>query len=59
MHHLYYGKNSFEKHIKMFQEKNLNIKKSFNKEFCFEIDDEEDFLEFQKNTPRWFKGVSI
>ena len=43
----------------MFQEKNLNIKKSFNKEFCFEIDDEDDFLEFQKNTPRWFKSVSI
>jgi 2-phospho-L-lactate guanylyltransferase len=59
VHNLYYGKNSFEKHIKMFQEKNLDIKKSFNKEFSFEIDDEDDFIEFQKNTPRWFKGVNI
>ena len=59
MHHLHYGKNSFEKHIKMFQEKNLDIKKSFNKEFSFEIDDEDDFIEFQKNTPRWFKGINI
>ena len=56
---LMYGKNSFDNHIKMFQEKNLDIKISFNKEFSFEIDDEDDFLEFQKNTPRWFKGVSI
>ena len=59
VHHLYYGKNSFKKHIKMFQEKNLDIKISFNKEFSFEIDDEDDFIEFQKNTPRWFKGVNI
>ena len=43
----------------MFQEKNLDIKISFNKEFSFEIDDEDDFIESQKNTPRWFKGVSI
>ena len=55
---LKYGQNSFEKHMKIFQDNNFDIKKSFNKEFCFEIDDENDFQEFQKNLPRWYKNIN-
>jgi hypothetical protein len=44
--------------MKIFQDNNFDIKKSFNKEFCFEIDDEKDFQEFQQHLPRWYKNIN-
>ena len=56
---LIYGENSFDKHMKIFLKENLKIKKSFNKEFSFEIDDEEDFKNFLQNRPRWSKNLEF
>ena len=56
---LIYGENSFDKHMKIFLQENLKIKKSFNKEFSFEIDDEEDFKNFLQNRPRWSKNFKF
>ena len=56
---LIYGKNSFDNYMKIFLQENLKIKKSFNKEFSFEIDDEEDFKNFLQNRPRWSKNLEF
>ena len=56
---LMYGKNSFDNHMNIFLQENLDIKKSFNKEFSFEIDDEEDFNSFLQHRPRWSKNLEF
>ena len=53
-----YGKNSFKKHVIEFEKLNLNYKQVFNKELYFELDTENDYIEFLKNRPRWYKKVS-
>ena len=45
--------------ISVFLQENLDIKKSFNKEFSFEIDDEEDFNSFRQHRPRWSKNLEF
>ena len=54
-----YGKNSFDNHMNIFLQENLIVKKSFNKEFSFEIDDEEDFNSFLQHRPRWSKNLEF
>ena len=56
---LMYGKNSFDNHMNIFLQENLDVKKSFNKEFSFEIDDEEDFISFLQHRPRWSKNLEF
>ena len=56
---LMYGNNSFNNHMEIFLNEDIKIKKSFNKEFSFEIDDEEDLKEFLKNKPRWSKKLDF
>ena len=53
-----YGKNSFKKHVLEFEKLNLNYKQVFNKELYFELDTEDDYIEFLKNSPRWYKKIS-
>ncbi len=53
-----YGKNSFKKHIFELEKLNLNYKQVFNKELYFELDTEDDYIEFLKNSPRWYKKIS-
>ena len=53
-----YGKNSFKKHVIEFEKLNLNYKQVFNKELYFELDTENDYIEFLKNRPRWYKKIS-
>ena len=38
-----YGEKSFIKHIELFNKKNINYKKIFNKELSFEVDDINDY----------------
>ena len=54
---LMYGitKNSFDNHMNIFLQENLDIKKSFNKEFTFEIDDEKDYQKFFLTKQNWLK----
>ena len=49
-----YGENSFNKHINILQEQNTPYERIFHKEFCFELDDEEDYMEFLRHKPRWY-----
>ena len=53
-----YGKNSFKKHVLELEKLNLNYKQVFNKELYFELDTEDDYIEFLKNSPRWYKKIS-
>ena len=53
-----YGKNSFKKHVIEFEKLNLNYKQVFNKELYFELDTEDDYIEFLNNRPRWYKKIS-
>ena len=53
-----YGENSFKKHVVEFEKLNLSYKQVFNKELYFELDNENDYLEFLKNKPRWYKKIS-
>ena len=53
-----YGENSFKKHVLEFEKLNLSYKQVFNKELYFELDNENDYLEFLKNKPRWYKKIS-
>ncbi|MDB2455832.1 hypothetical protein N9W48_00865 [Candidatus Actinomarina sp.] len=50
-----YGKNSFNKHIIKLQKQNTEYERIFHKEFTFELDDAEDYLEFLRHKPRWYK----
>ena len=50
-----YGESSFKKHVLEFEKLNLSYKQVFNKELYFELDTENDYLEFLKNKPRWYK----
>ena len=43
---------------KKFEKLNLSYKQVFNKELYFELDNENDYLEFLKNKPRWYKKIS-
>ena len=52
-----YGKNSFNKHINKLQKQNTAYERIFHKEFSFELDDAEDYLEFLKHKPRWYKKI--
>ena len=45
-----YGENSFKKHVVEFEKLNLSYKQVFNKELYFELDNENDYLEFLKTT---------
>ena len=53
-----YGESSFKKHVLEFKKLNLSYKQVFNKELYFELDNENDYLEFLKNKPRWYKKIS-
>ena len=52
-----YGKKSFEEHTKILTKNKTEYERVFHKEFSFEIDDEEDYLEFLRNKPRWYKKL--
>jgi 2-phospho-L-lactate guanylyltransferase (CobY/MobA/RfbA family) len=52
-----YGESSFKKHVLEFEKLNLSYKQVFNKELYFELDTENDYLEFLKNKPRWYKKI--
>ena len=52
-----YGENSFNKHIDILQEQNTPYERIFHKEFCFELDDEEDYMEFLRHKPRWYTKI--
>ena len=52
-----YGKNSFNKHINKLQKQNTEYERIFHKEFTFELDDAEDYLEFLRHKPRWYKKI--
>ncbi len=54
-----YGEKSFIKHIELFNKKNINYKKIFNKELSFEVDDINDYKDLIKNQPRWFRKNSL
>lgn len=54
-----YGSNSFDAHTKILNQTKIAYERVFNKEFSFEIDDEEDYLEFIKHKPRWYKKLKL
>jgi 2-phospho-L-lactate guanylyltransferase (CobY/MobA/RfbA family) len=54
-----YGKNSFIKHIDNLKKQEIEFKQIFNKELYFELDTSQDFEVFIKNTPRWYKKLSL
>ena len=50
-----YGKNSFIKHTSSMEKENIDYERVFHKELYFELDDEEDYSEFIKHQPRWYR----
>tara|TARA_B000000475_G_scaffold271610_1_gene269884 strand:- start:43 stop:648 length:606 start_codon:yes stop_codon:yes gene_type:complete len=54
-----YGKNSFIEHTNLLKKQKIEFKQIFNKELYFELDTPEDLKIFMKNTPRWYKKLSI
>jgi 2-phospho-L-lactate guanylyltransferase (CobY/MobA/RfbA family) len=54
-----YGKNSFIKHTSILEEQKIEFKQIFNKELYFELDTPLDYEIFSKNTPRWYKKLSL
>ena len=54
-----YGEKSFIRHTDMLKEKSIIYERVFHKEFYFELDDEDDYLEFIKHPPRWYKKINI
>ena len=54
-----YGKNSFIKHTDNLKKQKIEFKQIFNKELYFELDTSQDFEVFIKNTPRWYKKLSL
>ena len=50
-----YGRNSFIKHTSSMEKENINYERVFHKELYFELDDEEDYSEFIKHQPRWYR----
>jgi len=54
-----YGKNSFIKHTSALTKQKIEFKQIYNKELYFELDTPQDFEIFIKNTPRWYKKLSI
>jgi len=52
-----YGKNSFIKHTKIMEEDNIAYERVFHKELIFELDDEEDYSNFIKHQPRWYRKL--
>ena len=53
-----YGKNSFLKHMEILHDLSIKCEKVFHKEFYFELDDEDDYVEFLQNLPRWYKKLN-
>jgi len=53
----HYGKNSFKKHTAFLNKEKITYKKIFHQELSFEIDDPEDYKEFLKNQPRWYRKI--
>lgn len=51
----HYGKNSFTLHQNEAKKVNTELHILFSKELSFEIDTEENYLEFKKNVPNWYK----
>tara|TARA_B100001123_G_C14939865_1_gene879256 strand:+ start:53 stop:664 length:612 start_codon:yes stop_codon:yes gene_type:complete len=51
----YYGHNSFRKHENEIQKNGERIFRIFSRELSFEIDTENDFKNFKKNLPAWYK----
>ena len=54
-----YGKNSFIKHTSTLTKQKIEFKQIYNKELYFELDTPKDFEVFIKNTPRWYKKLSL
>ena len=54
-----YGKNSFNKHTSALAKQKIEFKQIYNKELYFELDTPQDFEVFIKNTPRWYKKLSL
>ena len=54
-----YGKNSFNKHTSALKKQKIEFKQIYNKELYFELDTPQDFEVFIKNTPRWYKKLSL
>ena len=54
-----YGKNSFIKHTSTLTKQKIEFKQIYNKELYFELDTPKDFEVFIKNTPRWYKMLSL
>jgi 2-phospho-L-lactate guanylyltransferase (CobY/MobA/RfbA family) len=54
-----YGKNSFIKHTSILKEQKIEFKQIFNKELYFELDTPLDYEIFSKNTPRWYKKLTL
>ena len=52
-----YGENSFKKHTEYLNKKNIAYKKVFHQELSFEVDDSDDYKEFIKNQPRWYRNI--
>ena len=50
-----YGRNSFIKHTSSMEKENIDYERVFHKELYFELDDEEDYSEFIKHQPRWYR----
>ena len=54
-----YGKNSFYKHTSALAKQKIEFKQIYNKELYFELDTPKDYEIFIKNTPRWYKKLSL
>ena len=54
-----YGKNSFNKHTSALTKQKIEYKQIYNKELYFELDTPQDYEIFIKNTPRWYKKLSL
>jgi 2-phospho-L-lactate guanylyltransferase (CobY/MobA/RfbA family) len=54
-----YGKNSFNKHTSALTKQKIEFKQIYNKELYFELDTPQDYEIFIKNTPRWYKKLSL
>ena len=52
-----YGENSFKKHTELLNKEKITYKKVFHQELSFEVDDSDDYKEFIKNQPRWYRNI--
>tara|TARA_B100001996_G_scaffold323438_1_gene268612 strand:- start:30 stop:638 length:609 start_codon:yes stop_codon:yes gene_type:complete len=53
----HYGENSFKKHTSFLNKEKIPYRKVFHQELNFEIDDSDDYKEFIKNQPRWYRKI--